>query len=81
VPQRKPKNPQSNPTPPPPSQEAGEPFIIKSRRSLLSIQCGYDTNQVEATLDFLDSLLTGKLGATSGFTIAVDEFYTPEKEP
>lgn len=44
----------------------------------VSMERGYDSNNIDSSLNFIDSMLTGKLGTRSAFTIRVTEVRDPE---
>jgi molybdopterin biosynthesis enzyme MoaB len=46
---------------------------IKVIRTTLGVGPGYDDNVIDSTKDYIDSLLTGKMGTPSAFTISIME--------
>ncbi len=63
--------------PPAPQPQEGEANLYKSTVILHS---GYDSNQIESLCEFLDSVLTGKMGTNSAFTVNVYEISPATKE-
>jgi hypothetical protein len=58
-----------------PPPKAGE---VHCNKLSLGINQGFDDNVVGATLECLDSLIMGKLGSTSSFSITVVEVCPPD---
>jgi hypothetical protein len=46
---------------------------LEVRKSQLTLGSNYDENMLESLLEYIDNLLSGKLGAPSGFLITIEE--------